>query len=46
LKAAESGGKATVVEVEDTLASAVGNRIKGDIHTLMAPGKALKGLLG
>jgi len=46
LKAAENGGKAPVVEIENTIASAVGNRIKGDIHILMAPGKALKGLLG
>ncbi|KIJ12476.1 hypothetical protein PAXINDRAFT_181583 [Paxillus involutus ATCC 200175] len=44
LHAAENGGKADVVEIENTLASALGTRLKGDVHTLMAPGKALRGL--
>ena len=44
LKAAESGGKAPVVEIENTLASAIGTKIEGDIQTLMAPGKAFVNL--
>lgn len=44
LKAAEDGGEAAVVEIENTLASAAATRIKGDIHTLVAPGKALTGI--
>jgi len=44
LKAAESGGKAPVVEIENTLASVIGTRIEGSIDTLMAPGKAVMGV--
>ncbi len=43
LKAAESGGKAPVVEIENTLASVIGARIEGGIDTLMAPGKTVMG---
>ena len=44
LQAAENGRTAPVVEIENDLASAIGNRIKGDIHTLTAPGRAFAGL--
>jgi len=44
LKAAENGDKSPVVEYENTLASAIGARLEGNIHTLGAPGKALTGL--
>lgn len=44
LQAAENGKNAPVVEIEHNLASAIGNRIKGDIHTLTAPGRAFAGL--
>ncbi len=40
LQAAESGGKAPVVEIKNTLASEIGTKIKGDIQTITAPGKA------
>jgi len=40
---AENGRTAPVVEIENDLASAIGNRIKGDIHTLTAPGRAFAG---
>ena len=40
LQAAESGGKAPVVKVKNTLKSAIGTMIKGNIQTLMSPGKA------
>ena len=44
LKAAENGEKARVADIENTLVSAIGTRLEGDIHTLTAPGKALIGL--
>ena len=44
LKAAENGKEAPVVEIENTLASALGARLKGDVHAATAPVKALKGL--
>jgi triacylglycerol lipase len=46
LKAAENGERAPVMEIENTLASAVATRLKGDIHTLTAPGRAFFALFG
>jgi hypothetical protein len=44
LKAAENGEEAPIEEIENTFASAIGTRLKGNVHILGAPRKALTGL--